>query len=74
MAKKRAKQIFRYKCTITDVEYKTTKKAKNEGLSTEETKERDLLREEYLKNFRTSFRQKLENIEIVDEEDLEKKN
>lgn len=48
------------------------KKAKNEGLSTEETKERDLLREEYLKNFRKSFRQKLENIEIVDEEDLEK--
>lgn len=50
------------------------KKAKNEGLSPAETKERDELRQEYLKNFRSAFRQKLENIEIVDEEDLEKKN
>lgn len=49
------------------------KKAKNEGLSTEETKERDVLRKEYLKNFRSAFRQKLENIEFVDEEDLEEK-
>lgn len=49
------------------------KKAKNEGLSAEETKERDELRQEYLKNFRSSFRQKLDNIEFVDEEDLEKK-
>lgn len=50
------------------------KKAKKEGLSPEETKERDLLRQEYLENFRTSFRQRLDNIEFVDEEDLEKKN
>jgi len=49
------------------------KKAKNEGLSPEETKERDELRQEYLKNFRSSFRQKLDNIEFVDEEDLEQK-
>ena len=49
------------------------KKAKNEGLSAEETIERDTLRQEYLKNFRTSFRQKLDNIEFVDEEDLEQK-
>lgn len=49
------------------------KKAKSEGLSTEETKERDVLRKEYLKNFRSAFRQKLENIEFVDEEDLEEK-
>jgi len=50
------------------------KKAKNEGLSPEETVERDTLRQEYLKNFRSAFRQKLDNIEFVDEEDLEKKN
>jgi uncharacterized protein YnzC (UPF0291/DUF896 family) len=50
------------------------KKAKNEGLSPEETTERDTLRQEYLKNFRSAFRQKLENIEFVDEEDLENKN
>lgn len=50
------------------------KKAKNEGLTPEETIERDQLREEYLKNFRKSFKQKLDNIEFVDEEDLAKKN
>lgn len=49
------------------------KKGKNEGLTEEETKERDELRQEYLKNFRSAFRQKLENIEIVYEDDLEEK-
>ena len=50
------------------------KKAKHEGLTEEESKERDILRQEYLKNFRSAFRQKLESIEFVDEEDLEQKN
>lgn len=29
MAKKTHRQIFRYKCTMTEEEFKTTKKAKN---------------------------------------------
>jgi hypothetical protein len=29
VARKKKIQIFRYKCTITDEEYKTTKKAEN---------------------------------------------
>jgi len=49
------------------------KKAKNEGLTPEETKERDALRQEYLENFRSNFRQRLENIEIVYEDELEDK-
>lgn len=43
------------------------RKAKSEGLTDEELVERDSLREEYLKNFRVSFRDRLENIEFVDE-------
>ena len=43
------------------------KKSKGEGLSQEEKKEQDMLRKEYLKNFRKSFRAQLDNIEIVDE-------
>lgn len=50
------------------------KKSKHGGLTAEETKERDELRQEYLKNFRSSFRQRLENIEIVYEEDQEQEN
>jgi len=44
------------------------KKAKNEGLTPEETEERARLREEYLANFRAGFRAQLDNIVIVDEE------
>ena len=42
------------------------KKAKSTGLTEEETKERKILRDEYLGNFRKSFRQRLDSIEIVD--------
>ncbi len=41
------------------------KKAKAEGLTEAELKEQKELREEYLKTFRKSFRQRLENIEIT---------
>lgn len=42
------------------------KKSKTEGLTSEEKKEQQELRQEYLKNFRKSFKQQLESIEIVD--------
>ena len=44
------------------------RKAKGEGLTEAETKERAELREIYLGNIRRNFRQQLESIEIVDEE------
>lgn len=43
------------------------RKAKNEGLTKDEKNEQQELRQEYLRNFRKSFRSQLENIEIVDE-------
>ncbi len=43
-------------------------KAKDVGLTDDEVAEREVLRKEYLKNFRKVFREKLENIEIVDSE------
>ncbi len=42
-------------------------KAKKTGLTEVEKAEQNELRSEYLKNFRASFRQQLDNIEIVDE-------
>ena len=42
------------------------KKKKKEGLNPEETAEQSSLREEYLKSFRKSFRNQLENIEWTD--------
>ncbi|MCT4634294.1 MAG: DUF896 domain-containing protein [Firmicutes bacterium] len=48
------------------------KKAKTEGLTPEELKERDKLRKEYLEIFRGNFKNQLSNIKIVDPED--KKN
>ncbi len=42
------------------------RKKKNEGLSPEESEEQKILREEYLKSFRKSFRNQLENIEWTD--------
>ena len=42
------------------------RKAKNSGLTDEEKIEQQSLRQEYLKNFRKSFRQQLDSIEIVD--------
>lgn len=49
------------------------KKSKLEGLTKDETLEQKKLREEYLKVFRKSFKQRLENLEITYVEDLEKK-
>ncbi|GGF94190.1 DUF896 domain-containing protein [Paenibacillus aceti] len=43
------------------------RKHKSVGLTEEEILERAQLRERYLQNFRTNFRQRLESIEIVDE-------
>ncbi len=42
------------------------RKSKAEGLSEEERAEQQTLRQEYLKSFRESFRQQLENIEFTD--------
>lgn len=45
------------------------KKAKTEGLSDVEIKERDSLRQQYLQNFRNNFKsQILENIYFVEED------
>ncbi|ANA82189.1 hypothetical protein PVOR_14419 [Paenibacillus vortex V453] len=43
------------------------RKQKSEGLTEEEQKERAELREIYLNNIRSNFRQQLESIEWVDE-------
>ncbi len=48
------------------------RKQKDEGLTEEEKKEQKRLREEYLKSFRKQFRQQLDSIKIVDEEDTKK--
>ena len=41
-----------------------SRKSKAEGLSPEEKAEQQDLRKEYLKEFRSNFRQQLENVEI----------
>ena len=43
-----------------------SRKSKKEGLTDEEITEQKQLRKEYLKNFRKSFKQKLDNIKVVD--------
>ena len=43
-------------------------KAKNEGLSEAERQEQQELRKEYLKLFRAGFKQKLENVRVIDPE------
>ena len=45
------------------------RKNKSEGLTGPEIAERDELRQLYLKNFKNNFRQQLEKIEIVDDND-----
>ncbi|MTT33301.1 DUF896 domain-containing protein [Terrilactibacillus sp. BCM23-1] len=45
-----------------------SKKSKLEGLTKEEKKEQQSLREEYLKAFRKGFRDHLHTIKVVDEE------
>lgn len=41
------------------------KKNKEEGLTKEEIAEREVLRKEYLENFRAHFRSRLENVRVV---------
>ncbi len=43
------------------------RKAKTEGLTEEEIRERDILRKEYLENFRKNLRDQLDNTYLVDE-------
>ncbi|APC48540.1 DUF896 domain-containing protein [Virgibacillus halodenitrificans] len=44
------------------------KKSKQEGLSTEEKKEQKKLREEYLKNVRSSFKNQFKTMTVMDPE------
>lgn len=44
------------------------KKAKETGLTNEEAKEQTQLRSEYLKQFRSSMRQTIENVRVYDTE------
>jgi len=46
-----------------------SRKNKSVGLTDEEIAERATLRSQYLENFKRNFRQQLDNIEIVDEEE-----
>lgn len=41
------------------------KKNKEEGLTKEELAEREILRKEYLENFRAHFKSRLENVKVV---------
>lgn len=54
------------------------KKNKEEGLTKEELSEREVLRKEYLENFRAHFKSRLENVKVVhseeEYEELMKKN
>ncbi|WJY28654.1 MULTISPECIES: DUF896 domain-containing protein [Sporosarcina] len=42
------------------------KKAKTTGLSVEEAKEQSQLRSEYLKTFRSTMRDTIENVKVID--------
>ncbi|OBR66990.1 hypothetical protein A7K91_21960 [Paenibacillus oryzae] len=46
-----------------------SRKNKTVGLSDEETKERDELRQQYLNNFKRNFRQQLDTIKYVEDEE-----
>lgn len=43
-----------------------SKKSKGEGLTSEEKKEQQKLRQEYLKTFRSAFKENLMNVKVVD--------
>ena len=43
-----------------------SRKSKQEGLTEQEINEQKKLRKEYLKSFRKSFKQRLDNIKVVD--------
>lgn len=45
-----------------------SKKSKTTGLSIEEAKEQSKLRQEYLSTFRSSMRETIENVKVVDPE------
>lgn len=45
------------------------RKAKSEGLSSEEQDERNELRRKYIDSFKASLRNQLDNIKFVDEEE-----
>lgn len=47
------------------------KKNKAEGLTKEETIEREGLRKEYLEHFRSHFRSRLDNIKVVSQEEYD---
>lgn len=47
------------------------KKNKNEGLTKAELEERDVLRKEYLENFRAHFRSRLDSVKVVSPEEYE---
>ncbi|GEK58366.1 hypothetical protein CHL76_09355 [Marinococcus halophilus] len=44
------------------------KRQKSTGLTAEEEEEQHALRQEYLNKFRSSFKNQLENVKVVDEE------
>ncbi|WP_210469358.1 DUF896 domain-containing protein [Sporosarcina sp. 6E9] len=45
-----------------------SKKSKTSGLSIEEAKEQTKLRQEYLTSFRSSMRETIENVQVIDPE------
>lgn len=45
-----------------------SKKSKSTGLSIEEAKEQTKLRQEYLSSFRSSMRDTIENVKVIDPE------
>ena len=47
------------------------KKNKNEGLTEEEKQEREVLRQEYLANFRAHFRSRLDSVKVVSPEEYD---
>lgn len=47
------------------------KKNKEEGLTKVELEEREVLRKEYLENFRAHFRSRLDNVKVVSPEEYE---
>lgn len=54
------------------------KKNKEGGLTPEETAEREVLRQEYLENFRAHFRSRLDSVKVVSpeeyDEEMKKRN
>ncbi len=45
-----------------------SKKSKSTGLSIEEAKEQTMLRKEYLETFRSSMRETIEHVKVIDPE------